>query len=173
MACLALVMGCGDAPQRGARLLSPDSVSLQVVSAEELRALIADGEPQAVLVNMWATWCVPCREEFPFLLRLEEKYRARGLRVILVSWDLEESVAREYLAEQHVTFTTYLRGRPDSDPEFIEMFEPRWTGAFPATFVYDAAGQLRAMAEQGLTYEELEQMIGKGLNPSPAQPDPA
>jgi thiol-disulfide isomerase/thioredoxin len=152
---LALLVGCGPA--------DPAKVCLEGVDAAGLQRVVQESDAEAVLVNMWATWCVPCREEFPALVRLEKQYRARALRVVLVSWDMDAETARDYLAKQGVTFRSYLRAGEESDQEFIEIFEPRWTGAFPATFVYDRAGQLRSMQEGKLTYEEFEQMVKDAL----------
>ncbi|MBK8838623.1 MAG: TlpA family protein disulfide reductase [Hyphomonadaceae bacterium] len=52
----------------------------RLVSLEDLRG-------EAVLVNVWATWCAPCRQEIPFLAELHARYSANGLRVIGVSID--------------------------------------------------------------------------------------
>ncbi len=151
-----LVIACGQGNLASARL--------ENVTAEDLRQLVSAADAEVVLVNMWATWCVPCREEFPALVRLEKEYRGRGLRVVLVSWDLDPAAAREYLAAQQVTFTSYLRVGEATDTEFIEMFEPSWTGMFPATFVYDRAGTLQAMQEGKLSYKEFEKMVTKVLD---------
>src|SRR5436190_20066048 len=70
------------------------------------RVLQAVREPgaKAVLVNVWGTWCAPCRAEFPGLMQVARELRPEGLRVVLVSADFDESLpkAREFLAEHGV-----------------------------------------------------------------------
>src|SRR6185369_8806786 len=63
------------------------------VDARVLAERIAKERGRVVLVNFWATWCVPCREEFPDLSRLQHKYRTRGLQVLGVSTDFASQTA--------------------------------------------------------------------------------
>ena len=123
-----------------------------------------------MLVNMWATWCVPCREEFPDLLRLRRDYAGRGLRVVLVSGDFhsEAAAARRFLQEQGVDFPTYIKA--GKDMEFINAFEPRWSGVLPATFIYDTDGALRHAWEQKTSYAPLEAGVLDVLNESAGHP---
>src|SRR6266540_6434847 len=65
---------------------SPDSVAGEV-DAAGLAERITREKGRVVLVNFWATWCVPCREEFPDLSRLQQNYGSRGLRILGVSTD--------------------------------------------------------------------------------------
>ena len=126
---------------------------LRPANAGELRAAIAAPGASAVLVNVWATWCLPCRKEFPDLLRAAAEYRGRGLRLVLVSADFEDNAdaARAFLARQGVDFPSYLK--TGADMEFIDALSPKWSGALPATFVYDGAGSLRDSWEGEATYE--------------------
>src|SRR5262245_24408831 len=57
------------------------------LDAKGLASAIAARSGRVVLVNFWATWCVPCREEFPDLARLEKAYRDKGVAVLGVSID--------------------------------------------------------------------------------------
>src|SRR5262245_14472486 len=74
------------------------------VSAQGIGALVSRPGARATLVNVWATWCGPCRKEFPALLRVARARGADGLRLVLVSADLEDQVAvvRGFLADQGV-----------------------------------------------------------------------
>ena len=60
---------------------------LKPLEAGMLKAILRKKRGKVVLINLWATWCVPCREEFPDLIRLYGKYQARGLELILISVD--------------------------------------------------------------------------------------
>jgi thiol-disulfide isomerase/thioredoxin len=120
-----------------------------LVSADISRVLLEVRRPgaSAVLVNVWATWCLPCREEFPDLVRLHREWEDRGLRLVLVSADFEadRAAAIRFLAEQGVDFPSFFK--EGSDMEFIDGLDPRWSGALPATFLYDSEGRLRRFWE--------------------------
>ena len=114
---------------------------------------------RAVVVNMWATWCVPCREEFPDLMRLRRTYGSEGLRLILVSTDFPDQTepARRFLASQGVDFGSFIK--QGDDASFIDGISPEWSGAVPATFIYDSRGELRRVRENRTTFEALENDI--------------
>ena len=111
------------------------------------------------LVNVWATWCLPCREEFPDLLRLRRTYEGQGLRLVLVNADFGEGKdeAVKFLKEQGVDFPTLLKDQDDD--AFISAMGGGWSGALPATFVFDGTGKLVEAWEHKETYAALESKI--------------
>jgi thiol-disulfide isomerase/thioredoxin len=114
----------------------------------------------AVLVNVWATWCQPCREEFPDLMKVRRDLAPRGLRVVLVSADFDddrEEQVRKFLAAQGADFPSFLK--EGKDEEFIEGLEPKWSGALPATLIYDGEGRLRHLWEGAEPYETIKQKV--------------
>ena len=154
-------------PPAGARPEAPASRRPAVVrvTARELRRLIRGSAGRVVLVNVWATWCEPCRQEFPDLLQLRRALAARGLDLVLVSADFDSRLpqVRAFLAGQGVDFTTYLKN--ESDTAFIDGVDPAWSGSLPATFVYDRSGALRDFWEGPATYETLLAKVNKVLGP--------
>jgi len=129
-----------------------------VTAGQVLEAVRGSGE-RVVLVNVWATWCSPCLEEFPELVKLQRNYAGKGLRVIFVSADFAEEVdgVYEFLAKQGVDFRTYLKTGNDED--FINALNPGWSGALPATLVFDSGGRLVNFSEGKASYEKFEQMV--------------
>ena len=93
---------------------------------------------QGLLLNLWATWCPPCRAEMPYLQQLADRYRERGLRVVGISlddrgaWDL----VREFLGESGVSYDILL------DPAMTSMDQLGVLG-LPATFLVDPDGIVR------------------------------
>ena len=120
----ALAVG-DEAPDYGAPVLDADSLHLR-----SLR-----GNP--VLVNVWATWCPPCREEMPALQALHERYHQRGLRVVGVSIDSRgaEPAVRAFLAEGGITFTILH----DATDAVSRQFR---TIGVPETFLIDPSGHI-------------------------------
>jgi thiol-disulfide isomerase/thioredoxin len=146
--CLA---GCAPRAERGAETrhtarVAADSVVVPV-TVEELRALAARGDARATIVNVWATWCLPCRHEFPALLKVARAHAPEGLRLVLVSTDFDDQLpaVKQFLATQGVVDTSYIKS--GDDMAFINGMDRRWTGALPATFVFDHEGRLQAFWE--------------------------
>jgi thiol-disulfide isomerase/thioredoxin len=127
-------------------------------AAAVLRAVRAAGA-KAVIVNIWATWCAPCREEFPQIVKLGRDLKERGAALVLVSGDFDDSRddALKFLADHGVDFTTYLK--TGSDEAFIDGFAPEWSGVLPATMVFDGAARLRHFREGRITYQQLRDLV--------------
>jgi len=92
---------------------------------------------RVVLVNVWATWCAPCLEEMPGLVRLHGEFTDDELEVIMVSTDDTDdidSLVAPALAKAGVAFPTYILA-PGMEDAFIRSLHPDWSGALPATFV--------------------------------------
>jgi len=113
------------------------------LDAAGLRQAVARERGHVVLVNFWATWCVPCREEFPSLSRLPERNRDAGLRVVGVSTDFEKqrTAVEKFLAERRPPFPNYHRKRGGDDQDFIEAVDPSWGGELPFSVLYDRSGR--------------------------------
>jgi thiol-disulfide isomerase/thioredoxin len=152
VATLALAAGCAKPPSssdsgadsaRTASVpLDSSSITITPVDPPGLLAVVRTPGAKVTLVNVWASWCQPCREEFPDLVALEKEWRDRGFRLVFVSADFKEDVpnARTFLAEQGVSWPTYLK--TGDDTQFIDTLDPRWSGALPGSFLYDSSGRL-------------------------------
>ena len=127
-------------------LTSTARAAMHVVPADAptLKKAIAAQKGRVVLVNFWATWCVPCVAEFPAIVKTSRRYRARGLSVIAVSADSAKDLHTQvepFLAKQKVAFPVYLERSADPE-DFINAFDTTWQGDLPRTFIYDRRGRL-------------------------------
>ena len=77
---------------------------LQVTSIKGQSLKLSDLKGRIVIVNFWASWCIPCRQEFPHLKTLFEKFRAKGLEIVAISVDEEPDKARAYVADNSLNF---------------------------------------------------------------------
>jgi thiol-disulfide isomerase/thioredoxin len=112
---------------------------------------------RALLVNFWATWCDPCREEFPNLVRLHNSYRSKGLSVVAISMDDPEAVpaVEQFLKSQGAQFGSYRQQFKDFEA-LVNSINPRWGGGIPATFLYNPQGKLVDSWEGATSFEEFE-----------------
>jgi len=95
-------------------------------------------EPGAApfLVNFWATWCLPCRQEMQSLERVHVALGARGLRVVGISIDTDEFLVHEYVLHERLTFPILLdRGPLPARRDFMVR-------AYPSSFLVDRAGRV-------------------------------
>ena len=151
-----LLLGCGRVATD-----QPDEkgLSIRPATAEQVIGAIEQAKGHVVLVNLWATWCQPCVEEFPDIMKLHQKYKDRGLKIIFVSADFENQteVAEAFLKKQGVDFATYQKS--GKDMAFINTLDERWSGALPATWIYDARGNKRHFWEGKKDHAHFEQAI--------------
>ena len=116
----------------------------RAINAEEMQDLLKRDGKRPLLVNYWATWCVPCRDEFPDLVKIDARYRAKGLDFIAISLDdladLETAVPK-FLRAMKARMPVYLLNVADPEPA-INSVDSAWGGALPATFLYDSKGQV-------------------------------
>ncbi|HVE65005.1 MAG TPA: TlpA disulfide reductase family protein [Thermoanaerobaculia bacterium] len=134
----AAVLGSG-----GALSGAPPSRLAGELDAGGLLQAISREKGRVVLVNFWATWCVPCREEFPLLTRLEKKHRRAGLSVLGVSTDFqkEKAAVEKFLAQQKPSFPNYRKKSGGDDQKFIEAVDSSWGGELPFSVLYDRSGR--------------------------------
>jgi thiol-disulfide isomerase/thioredoxin len=114
---------------------------------------------KVLVVNFWATWCAPCREEIPGFVRLQEKYRDRGLQFVGIAIDQRDKVqafAREFGMNYPV-----LLGGIDS----VEMSRQAGNraGALPYTVLIDRGGRIVGMELGGVKESKLDTMIQRLL----------
>ena len=128
-------LGVGEALAEGPRVGRPaPAFSLQSLQGRTIRLSSLRGK--VVFLDFWASWCVPCRAEFPVLQRLQERYAERGLRVIGISVDQEATNARGFVQRTGARFLVLH----DRDRDVAERYAP---SSMPTSFVIDREGVLR------------------------------
>ncbi|HKG13873.1 MAG TPA: redoxin domain-containing protein [Pyrinomonadaceae bacterium] len=142
------------------------------VKEDGLKSLLRAGEPRQrpLLVNFWATWCVPCREEFPDLVKLRARYAAEQLDFALVSLDDVsdiETAVPDFLSESGAAALPAYLLHAEDDGAAINLVDPKWGGELPATFLYDRAGQIVFNHKGRIKSAELQAAIDETLAAKP------
>ena len=131
------------------------------LDARGFAAAVAKNRGKVVVVNFWATWCVPCREEFPDLVRLEKAYRDRGVAVVGVSIDLSKDLPKveKFLATTRPDFPNYMKKAGGDDQDFIEAVDAKWGGELPFTVVYGRDGRKARVLSGKQSYSSFEKAV--------------
>jgi thiol-disulfide isomerase/thioredoxin len=110
---------------------------------------------RVLVVNFWATWCAPCREEIPLFIQMQKHYGARGLQFVGVAIDQREPVAA-FQREFGMNYPVLLGGL-----EAMELMRSTGNrmGVLPYTLVIDRAGRVASSKLGGLKEDQLERLI--------------
>jgi peroxiredoxin len=91
---------------------------------------------QVLVLNFWATWCLPCVEEMPSLVRMQQRMQSKAVTVLAVSIDVDESNYRRFLKDHNVNLLTVR----DPDQKTNSLYG---TSKFPETYIIDRNGVVR------------------------------
>lgn len=137
----ALIGGCstGDSAEKPGRVdvgLPVPSYSTVTLAGDSVS--LADQRGKVVLLNVWATWCHPCRDEIPELRELQKKYEGRGFEVVGVSVDADgnDEGIKSFMKEFEMTYPIWRDPDERVSTQFLVF-------GVPATFLIDKQGVLR------------------------------
>jgi thiol-disulfide isomerase/thioredoxin len=117
---------------------------VEPIDTEALKNLITQQRQRPLLVNFWATFCDPCRDEFPDLVKIDKEYRPQSLEFVTVSLDDMTDIKTEvpkFLEQMNATMPAYLLNVSDPEPA-INLVDRMWRGDLPATFLYNEKGEV-------------------------------
>jgi thiol-disulfide isomerase/thioredoxin len=162
----------GSPPAAAVPAAARPAVTVAVAELPAILAAVKAPGARAVLVNVWASWCEPCRAEMPELLRFYRDNRDRGLRLVLISADAEQErgTVERLLAAAAFDGPAFIK-RGD-DMAFIDALDRRWSGELPSTFVFDGRGAKRRFWPGTITYRELARSVSALLGPDTRKTTP-
>ncbi len=114
---------------------------------------LADLKGRIVLINFWASWCAPCRDELPKLDELYQKYKEQGVIVLGINVDADIDQAMKFLQKVPVIFPVLL----DTDNQVLEQYHVE---AMPTTFLIDRRGVIHSM-HQGYREGYMDMYVDK------------
>lgn len=139
----------------GSPLPLPPPGSFSRVSAEQFEAIIVGLRGKPVVVNVWASWCGPCRVEAPLLQKASGHF---GERVAFLGVDARDSEgdARDFLRRYGVAYPNVV----DADDEIVGRLGLR---GFPTTYIFDRSGRVRASVVGGISEQVLGARVAEAL----------
>lgn len=119
------------------------TVSVKPLAADAVQPLILSEQKKWRLINVWATWCTPCRDEFPHLVEVQQMYSGRDFEVISISLDSENysDDVKKFLDENHAAMTNYQFISADQSA-LAEALDPGWQGGVPYTVLLAPGGKV-------------------------------
>ena len=140
---------------------APKITKIDEVSIKKI--LVPRDKP--LLVNFWATWCVPCREEFPDLVKIDEEFKGK-IDFITISLDDLAEINRDvpkFLSEMKATMPAYLLNT-NEESQVITSISKDWQGGLPFTILYDENGEVVHTKQGKIKPEIVKEKIYELLN---------
>lgn len=145
-------------------VLRMEAQDIRRVKIAELDQLIRRSE-HPVIVNFWATWCKPCVEELPSLIREMKAHKEDSLQLILVSLDDKEAFSgklKAFIHERNYEGTFLWLDETNADL-FCPVIDTAWSGAIPATLFSSKKRNYRKFVEAKLSEETVKQILNEML----------
>ena len=148
------------------RATAQEQVELTIVDRDRYDALIGEHRGKVVLVDFWATWCLPCIEQLPHTIQLADRLGPGGLEVVTMSFDdpVEKQHVADLLRSKQAGRLTNLISQYGGGPQSMTAFEIE-SGAVPHYKLYDRAGRLRhtfeldPLAREQFTPQEIDAAV--------------
>lgn len=129
----------------------PTSLRLKTIQGSRIN--LSDYKGKVVLLNFWATWCPPCRQEIPDLIKAQREYRDRGLRIIGITYPPEKmSEVRRFVRRLRINYPVAIGTKAE---------KARFTSSetLPITIVIDRDGTVRDVIEGIMYADEFDQKV--------------
>ncbi|WP_298519253.1 TlpA disulfide reductase family protein [uncultured Kordia sp.] len=175
--CFAVLISCKSETKSTKSEISTDTasnvekveVSSEVTIESEIPVLDFEGfekylnidDDNVHVVNFWATWCAPCVKELPYFEAVNEEYKDKNVKVLLVSLDFNLKKLNSFLAKHELNSEKVLLDDPDQNA-WIPKVSQQWSGAIPATVIYKKGK--RKFYERSFTKAELEKELKNFIN---------
>jgi thiol-disulfide isomerase/thioredoxin len=161
-----LLVNCTSKPDQASGVAIPNTassqdISINLMNEKMLQEFISNRNGKYLFLNVWATWCAPCREEFPDLIKLAQLFSGNGVEFAGLSVDYPDEIESKILPFQEknpVNFPIYIQNFEDKE-NAINLLNEKWSGAIPATFIYGVDGTQLHFLLGKHSYEEFQQAL--------------
>ncbi len=133
---------------------------IKAVKITDLEKIIAQSKTP-LIINMWATWCMPCIEELPYFQKEVKEHHNDSIQLLLVSLDFKEafpSGITKFMNKRKITAPVVWLDETDAD-YFCPKIDAKWSGAIPATLFINNKTGYRNFVEEKISHEKLKKEI--------------
>jgi thiol-disulfide isomerase/thioredoxin len=150
--------------QKELEKIAKQPVNLKPASQDDLKALRKNNTGKVLLVDFWATWCAPCREEFPEFETMYRMYGKRNFDLVTVSINYpdEQPGVLKALNAEHATSTNLIMGSTDIYAN-LAAFDPEWNAAVPYTLLISPNGEVIYKSQGTVDVTKLRRLIISNL----------
>jgi peroxiredoxin len=137
-----------------------EPVTIEPLDETTLTKLVKNDTDGWVLVNVWATYCVPCVNELPEFVTMNRMYRNRNVRVVTITLDDPEQIeaAKRVLQGGHIALTNYISALPSPD-RLADLLDAEWRGSLPHTVLIAPGGKVVYRKDGEITPLEVRRAI--------------
>ncbi|MGH2567409.1 MAG: TlpA family protein disulfide reductase [Bacteroidota bacterium] len=164
------LISCGGEEQKSAahhetleQAVSLEGRLIESIDENGFQDLVAQRNGKILFLNFWATWCQPCVEEFPDIVKLANEMSDKKVEFVAVSLDFPDEVESKilpFLQDKKVPFKVFVADLRDQDA-FITIVNPSWAGALPATAIYDLNGQQQSFVVGQQSFAQFKRELQK------------
>lgn len=148
LAVLIFLTACDDSAAHATKPLSPPIVGLEFKTLDDQADRLEHYRGKLVLINVWATWCAPCRREMPGLQWLAQQVDPNKIAVIGIAIDRNPMLVREYLRDGRFPFARFVDAGGANLAQHFDM------GVVPQSFLLDKQGQVIWKSVGELVWED-------------------
>ena len=131
------------------------------INESRLDSLITNRNGKILVLNFWATWCGPCIEEFPDLVKISQQFKKQNVDFAAISVDDPDEIESDiapFIKKLKAPFLVFVSDIGSQDT-LINKIDKEWNGGIPATFIYDETGKRRGFLFGLQHYDQFKKAI--------------
>ena len=130
--------------------------SIKKIKLSELKSVLENNKGKVLILDLWATWCPPCRKEIPGFINLYNKYQSKGVEILGIAFDENGSeVVPPFIKKMGINYSVYLDGG-----DIAEAYDLQ---AYPTTVIYGKDGKVVNKHIGFVSEKEFDDEIGELL----------